>query len=79
MERPVLISVAGGARKLVEDAGACEFVEPETPAAMAGAIERLKSDPARLAEMGRRGRKFVIENFDRARLAQKYLELLAGL
>lgn len=74
MEKPVLVSVKGDARELIEAAGAGEFVPPEQPVALADAITRSASDPERLAAMGRAGRKYVIDNYDRQVLAKRYLD-----
>jgi colanic acid biosynthesis glycosyl transferase WcaI len=76
MERPVLLSVGGEARRLVEEAGGGEFVAPGDSAAMAGAIRRLAVDRAALAAMGRNGRQFVVRHYDRRRLAKEYLDVL---
>lgn len=79
MERPIVLSVGGEARALVEGSGAGEFVPPEDPAALAEAVRRLARDPARLAEMGRRGRAHVLAHYDRTALARRYADLLARL
>lgn len=79
MERPVLISVAGEAQRLVEAAGGGEFVPPEDVEAMANAIVRLRSDPHRLEAMGKSGREYVLANFDRRVLAQRYAQLLSDV
>ena len=76
MERPLLLSVDGEARRLVEAAGAGEFVPPEDVEAMVAAIRRAAADRARLVAMGRRGREYVLAHYDRRALAGRYLELL---
>jgi len=79
-ERPVLLAIDGVARKLVcEDAEAGAYVEPENPAVLAAAIEKLADDPAARLEMGRRGRKWVLQNCTRESLAAKYLGILAEI
>lgn len=79
MERAILLGVGGEARRLVEAAGAGEYVAPEDVEAMAAAIRRLSRDPVRLDEMGRKGRAHVLANYDRGVLSQRYLEILAGV
>ena len=57
--RPVLAVTASNsdtARTVVE-AGCGLAADPDDPAAVAAAIRRLRSDPAKLAEMGRRARE----------------------
>lgn len=74
MERPVLVSVKGDARELIESAGAGEFVPPEQPVALAEAILRYANQPDKLEAMGRSGRDYVTRYFDRRVLATKYVE-----
>jgi len=76
MERPVLVSAGGETRRLVEEAGSGKFVSPGNPIAMAGAIRRLAADRNALAEMGRKGRQYVLQHFNRQCLAQEYLNVL---
>jgi len=77
MERAILLGVGGEARRLVEAAGAGVYVAPEDVDAMVASIRMLSRDPARLSEMGKRGRAYVLEHYDRRVLARRYLELLA--
>ena len=79
MERPVIISVDGEARSLVEQAGAGVFVPPEDAEALVQAIRRLEREREKLAEMGRAGRRYVLEHYDRRALARRYAELLGAL
>jgi glycosyltransferase involved in cell wall biosynthesis len=79
MGRPILLSVDGEAREIVERSGGGEFVPPEDVGAMVDAIRRLTQDPDRAAEMGRRGRAFVMREFDRNVLAADYLTILEGV
>lgn len=76
MERPIVISVDGEARALVEQSGGGIFTPPEDVAAMTDALSRLAGDRALGRELGRRGREFVIREFDRTQLAARYLEIL---
>jgi glycosyltransferase involved in cell wall biosynthesis len=79
MERPIVLAVGGEARKVVEAAGAGEYVPPGDAAALAAAVRRLAADRAQLAAMGRAGRAYVLEHFDRGRLADDYLDVLARI
>ena len=76
-ERPTLLAIDGVARRLVcDEAQAGVFARPEDPAAIAAAIRRLADDPAGAAEMGRRGREWVLANATRRALADRYLRIL---
>jgi glycosyltransferase involved in cell wall biosynthesis len=79
MARPILISVDGEARAIVEASGGGEFVPPEDVDAMAGAIERFAANRDGAERMGRSGREYVVREFDREIAARKYLDVLASL
>jgi glycosyltransferase involved in cell wall biosynthesis len=57
--RPVVLSAAGEAARIVERSGAGLAVAPESPEALAEAIRWLAGHPAEAAEMGERGRRFA--------------------
>ncbi len=74
--RPVVCAVAGEASALVERAGAGLCVPPQDAPAIASAILTLADDPERARTMGAAGHALVTLEFDRARLAARYLELI---
>jgi glycosyltransferase involved in cell wall biosynthesis len=79
-ERPTLLAIDGVARQLVcEEARAGVFVAPERPAELAAAIRRLADDASGCAEMGKRGREWVVANASREALADRYLGILGEL
>lgn len=75
--RPVLCAIDGVARKLVEEAGAGVFVEPENPKDFAAKIVEMAEDPVQRSEMGQRARSYVPQHFSRTALAKRYGVLLA--
>jgi len=77
--RPIVIGIDGVARKLIEDAQAGLFAEPENAQAFAQAVLTLKHDPDLAANYGQNGLNYVRENFAREKLAQKYLAILERL
>jgi colanic acid biosynthesis glycosyl transferase WcaI len=79
MQKPLLIGVGGEARRTVEDAGAGEYVPPENVEALIEAVTRLSQHPGRLQQMGRNGRNYVIDNFDRRVISRRYLEILQNV
>lgn len=79
MERPILLSVDGEARAIVEEAGAGLFVPPEDVDAFVAGVRRLAAEPETRAAMGARGRAFVCERFDRAAIADRYLSFLQSM
>ncbi len=78
-QRPIIIAIDGVARKLVEDAGAGYFAEPEDPEAFVDALLRLKADPEARQRMGDSGYRYAVDNYSREAMAQKYLKILEKL
>jgi len=72
---PVLLSVDGEAREILEEAGAGLYYPAEDAEALVEGIRRLRSDPRR-KEMGRRGRQFVTRHFSREEQARKLADFL---
>lgn len=78
-ERPLVASLDGEGRAIVEASGGGLVRRPGDAAGIADGIRALRAaDPARLAEMGRLGRAFVERHYGREALADRYLEVLAG-
>ena len=69
-------------RRIVGEAGCGLLVDPLDPAAIAGAIRRLLSDPAEAEAMGRRGRAAILDRFawhtEEAKLLALYSHLDGG-
>jgi len=59
--RPVIASIDDrtSAAELLRESGGALLVEPESPRALADAMERLRSDPALRVDLGRRARSFA--------------------
>lgn len=74
--RPVIIGIDGVARKLIEDAGAGIYVEPENAQEFVAAVLKLKGDRQYCKKCGENGLNFVRQHFDRVHLAEKYLDIL---
>ena len=73
---PTLTSIRGEAQKLVEQAGAGQFVTPENPTELAQAILALSQQPEKRKEMGARGRDFVSQHYSRQAQARHLVTLL---
>jgi len=74
--RPVILGVDGQARQIVEDAGAGLVIEPENSVALSQAIARLQSNREFGLSLGKNGREYILQNFSRARTAEKYIQIL---
>jgi glycosyltransferase involved in cell wall biosynthesis len=79
MERAIIMGVKGPAREIVLDAAAGEPMEPDSDVELAEIVARMADDREATAVMGKRGRAFVLENYNRDRLAAEYLELLSTM
>lgn len=77
--RPLLLSVDGEARALVEQVGAGLYVEPEDDDALERAILTLKADPGLGKKMGPAGRAFVEKNFSRRQAAIELEQVLQDM
>jgi glycosyltransferase involved in cell wall biosynthesis len=76
---PVVLSIEGEARRVLEQANGGIFVEPEDAEHMAQTILQLKCDPERLRRYGQNGRHFVQEHYSRQRLAARLESLLSTI
>ena len=76
MERPIVLGVKGEAAQLVAAAQAGLAFEPENAAQLANAVLRLASDSGAARRMGASGRQYILEHFNRTRLAAAYEILL---
>jgi glycosyltransferase involved in cell wall biosynthesis len=77
--RPVVLSAAGEAARLLDRAGGGVVVRPEDPDALAAALIALASDPARAVALGERGRAFArvrLRSVQAERLEQVLLSVI---
>ena len=74
--RPIVASVAGEAANILRDSGGAIVVPPEDSDGIAAAIRSLQRDATLRAELGAKGRAFVMEHYDRKQLARRYLAVL---
>jgi glycosyltransferase involved in cell wall biosynthesis len=78
MERPIILGLRGESRGILEAAGAGIAIPPQSGEALAEAIVRLAGDPAMRQRLGRSGRAFAAREYDRARLAERMLDVLSS-
>jgi colanic acid biosynthesis glycosyl transferase WcaI len=77
MERPILLGFEGDARTMLEEADCGISFEPSNDEALAVAAEGLADAPAaQRRRLGENGRRYVLEHFDRRKLAHDYLGIL---
>jgi glycosyltransferase involved in cell wall biosynthesis len=76
---PVVASDYPVWRRVVGDERAGLTVEPQDPARIAAALTHLFDTPAEAEEMGRRGRRAVLERYNWTAEGERLVELYAGL
>ena len=77
--RPVILGVDGQARQIVEEAEAGIVIEPENAEALTQSIQQLAANRELGAELGRKGREYIVRNLSRRQTAEKYLKILEEL
>lgn len=75
-KKPILMAIDGVSRKLIEDANAGVYVEPENENDFNIKIRHFISNPEILINLGLNGYQYAKENFDRNILAEKYIQVL---
>ena len=74
--KPIVASVWGEAAELVERSQSGIVVPPEDPVALRQAVEKLAANPTLAEELGQRGRRYVVDHFDRRVIAERFITLL---
>lgn len=77
--RPILLGVEGQARRIMEDADAGVFVQPESDSELAQKIRFMYDSAAMCERMGQNGRQYILNNLSREQTAAKYLRLMERL
>jgi colanic acid biosynthesis glycosyl transferase WcaI len=77
--RPVILGVDGQARKIMDEAQAGIFVEPENVVDLVRAVSQLVADAGLRETLGRNGRRHILQHFSRKHTARAYLQVLEGL
>lgn len=76
--RPVIVAIDGVARKLIEDAKAGIYIEPENAKDFANAVLKLKKERQLCHKHGENGLSFVKQNFARDTLADNYMRIITN-
>lgn len=77
MEKPLLLGVEGEAKRhFIEKANAGLSFEPENELDLANKMLQFANDREQLVEMGKNGRKYVSEHFNRNKIASDFIQEL---
>ena len=74
--RPILMGVAGDALDIVNDAGAGVPMQPGSAESLVECLIDLADDREKCGSLGRAGRRYVEQHFDRNLLADRMLDIL---
>lgn len=74
--RPIVASVRGEAKRILERSGGAVVVDPEDSAAIAAAVHALAGNLEQRKALGDAGRAFVMTHYTRRSLAMRYLDIL---
>ncbi len=74
--RPIIGSLRGEAKRILERSGAALVVAPESPDELLAAIAALAQSPERCGAMAAAGRLFAAANYSRQALGERYASLL---
>jgi phosphatidylinositol alpha-mannosyltransferase len=75
MEKPAVATDVGGVKEIVHDNETGLIVKPGDVIALSNAIVQLLEDKNLSKQLGKTGRKFIVDNFDWARLTNKFEDL----
>lgn len=73
--KPIVASSIPGVKDLIESSGGGISVTPENPEELAAAVVRLLSDEKTRAAMGKKGRRYVVDNHSWDGVARKILDM----
>ena len=73
---PIIGSVRGEAREILENSGSARIISPESVDELVNSIKWMVDNPQKRKKMGASGRIFVCEHYDRTMLAKKYVNYL---
>jgi glycosyltransferase involved in cell wall biosynthesis len=74
--RPLILGVDGQARKIMDEAKAGLFVQPENVSALVNAIIRLANNSSLCETFGRNGRDHIVKRLSRQQTARVYISIL---
>lgn len=77
--RPVILSVEGQAREIIQNSQGGIAIEPENSEALAQTILDLRADPVRRSALGQNGRRYIEQNFSRESTAARYVDVLSSM
>ena len=78
MKKPIILGVDGESREILKNANCGFFMIPEDENSLIENIDKLQSDKDLLNSMGKNGYNFVINRYNRSKLAKKMIEFISN-
>ena len=78
MKKPIILGVDGESREILKNANCGFFMTPEDENSLIENIDKLQSDKDLLNSMGKNGYNFVINRYNRSKLAKKMIEFISN-
>jgi glycosyltransferase involved in cell wall biosynthesis len=75
-EKPIILAIDGVIREVVESADCGIFCEPGNSHAIANAVLEMYSNRNKLAKIGKRGKAYLEQNFDRIMIAKDFTDMI---
>ncbi len=79
MQRPIIMGVKGEAARIVTEAQAGVTMEPDNAQSLVEAVTTLADNPELTERLGRQARAFVAEQYNRDKLAEHFLQVMADV
>ncbi|MGE0468506.1 MAG: glycosyltransferase family 4 protein [Nitrospira sp.] len=79
MAKPIILGVEGESAELIQAAQAGICIQPEQADELAARVLELAENPELCRQLGKNGRKYVIEHFDRTVLARKLTSVVEAV
>lgn len=74
--KPLILAVDGQARKILEDAEAGIYIEPENYEDLVNAVIKMYNDPVLRKTYGEQGRNYILKYFTRQQKALQYINIM---
>jgi glycosyltransferase involved in cell wall biosynthesis len=74
--KPIILAINGVIREVVESAGCGIFCEPGNPHAIANAVLEMYNNRNGLAKIGKCGKVYLEQNFDRMMIAKDFTDMI---
>ena len=75
MEKPVVANLKGDTEKIIKESEAGICVKPENPESLAKAIIELKENKNQSHLKGKKGREYIVKNFNRCSIVESLLSI----